>query len=151
MQVQLVGMNCGKCDRSISFATEALYCSKCEKAYHKGCAESNRTCPTCATNECMKDNTQLTAIEKETEAKTANTKEQHKEKIGSIIIAIVLLALGIVILIYPDALQSYDVHGRRSLLKSIVKFCWNIPGGIIGILISLTILWSYLKKPDSKQ
>ncbi|MCR9074824.1 MAG: hypothetical protein NXI07_02175 [bacterium] len=65
----------------------------------------------------------------------------YKDLFGGLIFSAVLLGFGVWMLINPEGSDEFSTEGRRGLYKSIIKWIWGTPGGIILALIGLLILW----------
>lgn len=65
----------------------------------------------------------------------------YKDLLGGLIFSAALLGLGVWMLINPDGGDDFSAEGRRGLYKSIIKWVWGTPGGVILTLIGLLVLW----------
>jgi hypothetical protein len=59
------------------------------------------------------------------------------------------LIVGVFSLLYPNALGTDGIYGRRALLKAIIVWVWGKPLGIAALLLGVLAVWvSFL--PDSE-
>ena len=70
----------------------------------------------------------------------------RQERIYVALFALVLLALGVAMIVWPDALVDSDVHPRKLFLK-VIAWIWGRPGGIVIALLGLLFGWHALKSP----
>lgn len=139
--MQIVGMNCGECDEAISFASQGAYCTSCKKAYHKKCLALTKLCPSCRKGNYLKSGAEL--IHEDTEEEKAEKEKANRTNslIGGAVLTVIFLLVGTLAILYPDAMSGYDPHGRRILLKTVVKFGWGVPGGIISLVLGILVGW----------
>jgi len=51
----------------------------------------------------------------------------------------------------PELMESGEITGRRTLLKSLVKAVWGIPAGIVGLLLGALMVYGKVKKPKESE
>lgn len=71
--------------------------------------------------------------------------EFYNEKIKPWLGIIALLAIGIFMIISPDAMTDADPGGRKALIKTILAYVWSIPAGVIAVLIAGFLGYGQLK------
>jgi hypothetical protein len=51
------------------------------------------------------------------------------------------ITVGVLSLMYPDALGADDIQGRRALFKAIIVWVWGKPLGIAALLFGALAVW----------
>ncbi len=73
-----------------------------------------------------------------------------KDRIITVLWAVGFIALGVAMIIWPEAVSG-DGDRPRKLIGKIIVWIWGRPGGIGLALIGLFIGWSAFPKSDSKK
>ncbi len=58
-----------------------------------------------------------------------------------LLLGIGFITLGVLSIMYPDALSADDVHGRRALSKTILVWVWGKPLGIVALIFGALATW----------
>ncbi len=71
--------------------------------------------------------------------------------IGHFLISLSLMALGILMILFPAAIQSVSDIGRDTWLTHCVVAVWGIWGGSFFLLLACIFIFVVLRKNKSKQ
>jgi uncharacterized membrane protein YfcA len=77
--------------------------------------------------------------------------ESLKSKLGSWFFITLIIFIGIVMVLYPHFMEGADVSGRKVLLKTILKFIWGIPAGILIILFGALLAYVEIKGVEESE
>ena len=72
---------------------------------------------------------------------------KFKHKIGVLLFAIGMLVVGILAVLYPDALEGGS-GGRRAAIKAIISWFWGTWSGILAIIVSCLAIFGTLSKGE---
>jgi uncharacterized membrane protein len=78
------------------------------------------------------------------------SKEKTK-KIGTIILCILIIGIGIWAIIQPDLMNGVNPSGRRGLIKRIIIWAWGMPGGIIACIFGALGIYGHFLPDDDKK
>lgn len=66
-----------------------------------------------------------------------------------ILIGLILIGFGIWMFIDPDMMDGESINNaRKAFYKTILLYVWGIPGGILGVLVGLVLVFKGASQMD---
>ena len=115
--MQLVGMSCAKCDKAINFAPDALGCERCGKAFHTGCIEAGRLCPSCS-DDLLRQTEETERTEKEAVASVLQN-GRRQFIIGAALLVLLMLVNAAASLLMTDYANPMKLNPFIGIAVSI--------------------------------